>query len=175
MSLIFQLNSCDHYVVSTRTWLLLSFKLTWHVRFNLGLLLSAGMSQKRSADLIRCNCKEKEREREKERQSTLSGIDYSLREICKLSWSLCPCLAQLFAPPFQRLLQSRSRSIFSHNPFSFPFSRTLTLSYKLERLSRDLRLEKIRDLTLSCGRRGRGDRGEGTWDYTDSRQRGRPF
>lgn len=29
----------------------------------------------------------------------------------------------------------------------------LILSYKLERLSRDLRLEKIRDSTLSCGQR----------------------
>jgi len=75
-------------------------------------------------------------------------------------------LSRATLAPFQRLLQFRSRSIFPCNPFSLPFSRTLSLSYKLERLSRDLRLEKIRDPTLSCGRRIREKR-EKTWDAVD--------
>lgn len=58
-------------------------------------------------------------------------------------------------------------------PFFFPFlARVNPLSYKLERLSRDLRLEKIRDPTLSCGRNSREDRRE---RERGCRQRERPF
>lgn len=69
-----------------------------------------------------------------------------------LSLSRAP-FTSAFPEPFLRL-RSHFLSLSARSFCSFP--RALApypLSYKLERLSRDLRLEKIRDSTLSCGQR----------------------
>lgn len=81
------------------------------------------------------------------------------REICKSSGSTYLCLAH----PLRQLSRTVSPTSVSLSVsfrtillLFFARERALApypLSYKLERLSRDLRLEKIRDSTLSCGQR----------------------
>lgn len=67
-----------------------------------------------------------------------------------LSLSRAPFTSPCARPTSLRA--SLALCLFPRGPFSlFCAHPRLTLSYKLERLSRDLRLEKIRDSTLSCG------------------------